>query len=476
MTRAHSLNPYESEESPSDFRELDSIVNDISLDGPSSSHMSPSSPPGIPVSKTKDKIEEERAGYTTRGLSGLRNLGNTCYMNAILQCLNASEDLNIFIRKEEYLKHLKNNVYQQMKKDYRKEHNLDDDTSVRILRDDFDEACKKTVSYQLTQLLNKFWSHNLIIAPKTFKRTIGRIRPEFMGYGQKDAEELLSLILEKLHDESKANLRAVKFNQLPASVSEYTSMEREYSKAKKRYDAGIISLETFEDHHKRIKLYRREHENDVIVAKACKYWKNEVMKGCSFVTRNFTGLFYSSVRCNECGTSSSAFEAFNVLSVPIPTKANVTIEDCFQKFTEEEDMNGENQYSCDHCDKKTDAKKQMLIWEPPKTLMIQMKRFKHMGMSTSKNSSKVSFPLEGLKINTMFSDIHHYEECEYDLYAVTNHSGGLGGGHYIAYSKNPLNGFWYEFNDSRVTHIADDKVESEVVTNGAYILFYKRRY
>lgn len=37
----------------------------------------------------------------------------------------------------------------------------------------------------------------------------------------------------------------------------------------------------------------------------------------------------------------------------------------------------------------------------------------------------------------------------YDLYAVTNHIGGLGGGHYTAYCKN--SGDWYKFDDNYVT-------------------------
>ena len=36
----------------------------------------------------------------------------------------------------------------------------------------------------------------------------------------------------------------------------------------------------------------------------------------------------------------------------------------------------------------------------------------------------------------------------YELYAVSNHSGGLGGGHYTAYAKNFDNHKWYMFNDS----------------------------
>lgn len=35
--------------------------------------------------------------------------------------------------------------------------------------------------------------------------------------------------------------------------------------------------------------------------------------------------------------------------------------------------------------------------------------------------------------------------------AVSNHYGGLGGGHYTAYAKNPFYDKWFEFNDSSVS-------------------------
>jgi ubiquitin carboxyl-terminal hydrolase 4/11/15 len=40
------------------------------------------------------------------------------------------------------------------------------------------------------------------------------------------------------------------------------------------------------------------------------------------------------------------------------------------------------------------------------------------------------------------------ESLIYDLYAISNHSGGMGGGHYTAYVKNFKNGKWYNMNDS----------------------------
>ena len=76
----------------------------------------------------------------------------------------------------------------------------------------------------------------------------------------------------------------------------------------------------------------------------------------------------------------------------------------------------------------------------------------------------------------------------YDLISVSNHYGGMGGGHceyhhilkllnphYIitdtAYGKNKTDGNWYYFDDSSVTQTN----EEAVVTKAAYVLFYQRR-
>ena len=48
------------------------------------------------------------------------------------------------------------------------------------------------------------------------------------------------------------------------------------------------------------------------------------------------------------------------------------------------------------------------------------------------------------------------ESLIYDAFAVSNHYGGTGGGHYTAYCKHPHNERWYEYDDSCVQCLGDD--------------------
>ena len=59
----------------------------------------------------------------------------------------------------------------------------------------------------------------------------------------------------------------------------------------------------------------------------------------------------------------------------------------------------------------------------------------------------------------------------YDLYGVCNHSGGVSEGHYTAHVKN-ANGNWYNFNDTNVSRISENKIVSTM----AYCLFYRKKY
>jgi ubiquitin C-terminal hydrolase len=83
----------------------------------------------------------------------------------------------------------------------------------------------------------------------------------------------------------------------------------------------------------------------------------------------------------------------------------------------------------------------------------------------------VDFPVQNLDVSSYIQDKSIQGPIYYDLYAVSNHYGSLNGGHYTAFCYNALAGKWYDFNDSAVSSASLD----EIVSNGAYLLFYRRR-
>jgi len=88
-----------------------------------------------------------------------------------------------------------------------------------------------------------------------------------------------------------------------------------------------------------------------------------------------------------------------------------------------------------------------------------------------KIESLVNFPINGLDFSPHVLGGDKSIPAIYDLYAISNHYGSLGGGHYTAFAKNNVTNKWYRFDDSSVSEVA----ESVIVTPAAYILFYIRR-
>lgn len=94
-------------------------------------------------------------------------------------------------------------------------------------------------------------------------------------------------------------------------------------------------------------------------------------------------------------------------------------------------------------------------------------------MGGQKLDTLVDFPLEGLDMSPFVLSRKQKEgrPLIYDCFAVSNHMGGVGGGHYTAYGKNPLNKQWYSFNDSSCGPTTADRI----VSSSAYNLFYRLR-
>jgi ubiquitin carboxyl-terminal hydrolase 8 len=78
------------------------------------------------------------------------------------------------------------------------------------------------------------------------------------------------------------------------------------------------------------------------------------------------------------------------------------------------------------------------------------------------------YPSETVNINTVNAP------CRYELYAISNHYGGLNGGHYTAYVRHTGTKKWYHFDDSRVSELGGSEgiAAEKVKTKAAYSLFY----
>ncbi|KAG9096159.1 CSN-associated deubiquitinating enzyme Ubp12 [Ceratobasidium sp. 370] len=158
-------------------------------------------------------------------------------------------------------------------------------------------------------------------------------------------------------------------------------------------------------------------------------------------------------------------------------KQAIDIEDCLNEFTKEEQLGEDDLWYCPRCKKHQQATKKFELWSVPDILVVHLKRFSNARAMRDKIDALVDFPVEGLDLGERVGmsgaqgEVVEDGEYVYDLFAVDEHMGGLGGGHYRAYAKNPSDDEWYHFDDSYVTKSsAEDSVNAN-----AYLLFYRRR-
>ncbi|KAJ6446345.1 a-pheromone processing metallopeptidase Ste23 [Purpureocillium lavendulum] len=150
----------------------------------------------------------------------------------------------------------------------------------------------------------------------------------------------------------------------------------------------------------------------------------------------------------------------------------ITLEECLDEFERAEVLSEQDMWYCPRCKEHRRASKKFDLWKTPDILVAHLKRFSSSGWRRDKLDVLVDFPIENLDLTSRVIQKENGKDEIYDLIAVDDHYGGLGGGHYTAYAKNFVDGRWYSFNDSSVHVVADP---ANVVTNAAYLLFYRRR-
>ncbi|XP_074040333.1 ubiquitin specific protease 2 isoform X3 [Leptinotarsa decemlineata] len=112
----------------------------------------------------------------TLGLNGLKNIGNTCFMNSVIQCLSNTRWLLEYLKKDAYMK--------------------DINTSI--------SSMKGALIKAFAEVIKELWSEDSsdrVVNTVSLKSQIQRFAPRFMGYAQQDAQEFLRYLLEGLHED-----------------------------------------------------------------------------------------------------------------------------------------------------------------------------------------------------------------------------------------------------------------------------------
>ncbi|XP_060080638.1 ubiquitin carboxyl-terminal hydrolase 15-like isoform X1 [Ylistrum balloti] len=154
----------------------------------------------------------------------------------------------------------------------------------------------------------------------------------------------------------------------------------------------------------------------------------------------------------------------------VQRKQVLQLDDCVELFTRVEQLGENDLWYCPQCKKHQQATKKFDLWSLPDVLIIHLKRFSYNRYYRDKIDTLIEFPYKGLNLKKYLINKEH--GCAtYDLIAVTNHYGGLGGGHYTAYGKRVEDEEWHYFDDSSVSSASEDDVTSKA----AYVLVYEKQ-
>ncbi|CAD8084673.1 unnamed protein product [Paramecium sonneborni] len=371
----------------------------------------------LKIESNYSKIErlETINSAVIHGVVGLRNLGNTCYFNTAIHCIIHTQPLVDYFLSKAYKINSSCSTSGNITK-----------ALLSLMEQIWDDqnCFAESKEFRFPASVQKPKPYNKCINPIKLLNLLQKYSKRFALGDQEDCQELLSYLLDLLHQElnrSQPNSKIV------------------------------------------VKDYIGQQINPQWAADS---WGEHLKLNRSIIVDLFQGQLKSTCQCSECGFQSHKFEPFLFLNLPIP-KQNVSIYKCLDLFQQSELLSGSCQWKCPHCKINRDFKKQIQLWKLPNQLIIHLNRFEFNHKKPIKLNTLIEFPLE-LDMGDYCVD--QAISC-YQLYAVAQHEGSSYAGHYVALCKAQNNN-WFMYNDEQIYRVQD--IQKMIQNEYAYMLFYQR--
>ncbi|KRH93007.1 Ubiquitin-specific protease [Pseudoloma neurophilia] len=353
-------------------------------------------------------------------IKGIQNMGNSCYMNVVLQIF-----LNSSIFRSKILDGTHEKITCQ-----------DIFCLICSLKSLFIDSFSSNFTYTPTDLIFSFFY---------------KMKPKYNSE-EFDSHEFFLDLCDVIHDctkktennsesKSKSNFEIKsKSNSEKNSKSKPENNSESKSKSKSENNSESKPENNSESKSKS----KSENKSD-----------NKSESDCQCIIHSiFGGKTESVLECQSCKAQSIRQENFNSLS--LCPKSN--IQDSFTSYFQNEVLDG---FYCQNCNQKDSGIRRWQLAHFPKLLCLHIKRYVNNGIKVTKNLDNIELT-KILSLENVSSENKFYK-----LYAVICHSGEIKSGHYFIYLLK--NNFWLKFDDENVTISSFKSIPRDI----SYILFYE---
>ena len=353
--------------------------------------------------------------------AGLVNVGQSCYMNATIECLS--------------------NIERLTEKLLRKYGSYDVDKQ---------PLC---VSYS-SLLCELFHTRGDFIEPRLFKEIIGKLNPLFEGNHAADAKDLIFFLIETLHKEL-----------LPQTNNVNNNNEIDFLQQEKNAQNEGKMLDEF----------LKEYKNNYTIISDLFYGMNRSIMTCNnchitkYSFQTFNLLIFPLKKVKDYKIKKLG--GYN-------TNLNLDLYDAFYCEQEPEKLEGENMIYCNNCRQLTPGFHQQQIYGMPQILIIILNR----GKNNQDFNEEFKFD-EYLDFSSSNIIVNNKKESykKFFLCGVITHLGESGaGGHFIAYCRNNNDEHFTCYNDASVSQASvidamSAKISArDIEKKTPYILLYQK--